>query len=165
MESVVTSLVAVLGTLLGATATYVFQLRTARQARRTAREERLWQERLAAYTAFAAALTDFRKSQYDRWHRQRENPKSPEYLTARDHSYAQRATATSALFRLRLVTNSRELEQLATTALRLTEEIHDATDEQDRAHRGQQAGDALHKFTEAAAASVQQIPDQLRALE
>lgn len=63
MESVVTSLVAILGTLLGATTTYAFQIRTAKQARQSATEERLWQERLAAYSTFAGALTDFRKSQ------------------------------------------------------------------------------------------------------
>ncbi|TXK35129.1 hypothetical protein [Nonomuraea sp. C10] len=157
MESVITSLVAIAGTLLGATATYVFQLRTARQARQSAREERLWQERLAAYSAFAGALTDFRKSQNDRWHREQEDPQSAAYLTARDDSYRQRANATAALFRLRLVTTNRELEELASLALRSTEEIHEAADEQDRTDRGRKARRALLDFTQAAAANVQRI--------
>jgi hypothetical protein len=157
MESVVASLVAILGTLLGAAATYVFQLRTARQARQSAREERLWQERLAAYSTFAGALTDFRKSQNDRWHREQEDIQSAAYAAARDESYRQRANATAALFRLRLVTASQELDSLASLALKLTEGIHDATDAQDRIDRGRKARQALLKFSQAAAVDVQQF--------
>jgi hypothetical protein len=157
MESVVTSLVAILGTLLGATATYVFQMRTAKQARQSAREERLWQERLAAYSTFAGALADFRKSQNDRWHRKQEDSQSAAYATARDESYRQRANATAALFRLRLVTTNQELDGLASLALRLTEDIHDAADEQDRTDRGRKARRALLDFAQAAAGDVQQF--------
>lgn len=157
MESVVTSLVAIFGTLMGAAATYVFQLRTAKQARQSAREERLWQERLAAYSTFAGALTDFRKSQNDRWHREQEDPQSAAYSTVRDESYRQRANATAALFRLRLVTTNQELDDLASLALRLTEEIHDATDEEDRTARGRKARRALLDFAKAAAVDVQQL--------
>ncbi|MEV0586766.1 hypothetical protein [Nonomuraea sp. NPDC050310] len=157
MESVVTSLVAILGTLLGAIATYVFQMRTAKQARQSAREERLWQERLTAYSTFAGALTDFRKSQNDRWHREREDSLSTAYASARDESYRQRANATAALFRLQLVTANQELDGLASLALRLTEEIHDATDEQDRTDRGQKARRALLDFAQAAAVDVQRL--------
>lgn len=157
MGSAITSLIAILGTLLGATATYVFQMRTAKQARQSAREERLWQERLAAYSAFAGALTDFRKSQNDRWHRKQEDPKSSEYVAARDESYRQRAIATAALFRLRLVTPNQDLDELASLALRLTEEIHEATDEQDRTDRGRKARRALLNFAQAAAANVQKL--------
>ncbi|MCW2879478.1 MAG: serine/arginine repetitive matrix protein 2 [Sphaerisporangium sp.] len=157
MGSVVTSLVAILGTLLGATVTYVFQMRTAKQARQSAREERLWQERLAAYSAFAGALTDFRKSQNDRWHREQEDSQSAAYATARDDSYRQRANATAALFRLRLVTTNQELDGLASLALRLAEEIHEATDEQDRTDRGRKARRALLDFAQAAAADVQKL--------
>ncbi|GAA2282386.1 hypothetical protein GCM10010149_28830 [Nonomuraea roseoviolacea subsp. roseoviolacea] len=57
MQSAITSLIAVVGTLLGATATYIFQARATKQARWEARDERLWQEQLAAYSAFAGAIT------------------------------------------------------------------------------------------------------------
>ncbi|MFB9250116.1 hypothetical protein ACFFWE_17890 [Sphaerisporangium melleum] len=132
-------------------------MRTAKQARQSAREERLWQERLATYSTFASALTDFRKSQNDRWHREQENSQSAAYATARDESYRQRANATAALYRLRLVTTNPELDSLASLALKLTEEIHDATDEQDRTGRGRKARRALLDFTQAAAVDVQQL--------
>ncbi|WP_051866511.1 hypothetical protein [Streptosporangium roseum] len=77
MESAITSLIAIAGTLLGVAASYVFQLRSARQARRFAREDRLWQERLMAYSAFAEAVTAFRKSQNDRWRQAQANPLGP----------------------------------------------------------------------------------------
>src|SRR4051812_14137480 len=157
MANIMTSLIAILGTLLGATATYVFQMRAARQARQSAREERLWQERVAAYSAFAGALTDFRKSQNDRWHRKREDPQSAAYTAARDESYRQRANATAALFRLRLVTTNQKLDEMASLALQLTEEIHEATDEQDRTDRGRKARRALLDFAQAAAVQVQKI--------
>ncbi|NRQ36915.1 hypothetical protein HII36_34515 [Nonomuraea sp. NN258] len=149
-----------MGTLLGVAVTYAFQARTARQSRQTAREDRLWQERLAAYSTFAAALTDFRKSQNDRWHREQEDPRSAAFITARDESYQKRADATSALFRLRLLTANKTLHELASAALKLTEEIPSGTDEQDRKNRGRQARHALLDFTEAAAAEVRQTDSQ-----
>lgn len=157
MGSAITSIIAVVGTLLGATATYVFQARAARQARQAAREERLWQERLSAYSAFASALTDFRKSQNDRWHREQEDPKSEAFITARDESYLKRSEATAALFRLRLVAAEGALDELASAALKLTEEVHLAADEPDRRDRGRKARRALLDFTQAAATQVQEV--------
>ncbi|MER6952184.1 hypothetical protein ABT294_50060 [Nonomuraea sp. NPDC000554] len=156
MASAITSIIAVVGTLLGATVTYVFQARAAKQARQAAREERLWQERLVSYSAFAGALTDFRQSQNDRWHLEQENPQSQAFIAARDASYQKRADATSALFRLRLVAANGTLNELASAALKLTEEIPQAADESDRRDRGRKARRALLDFTEAAAAQVRE---------
>lgn len=150
MESAITSLIAIAGTLLGVAASYVFQLRSARQARRFAREDRLWQERLTAYSAFAEAVTAFRKSQNDRWHQAQENPATSAALAARDESYHQRANATAALFRLRLVCTDESLRDAASLALRLTEELHEAADEADRTVQGRKARRALRDFVEAA---------------
>ncbi|GGO79223.1 hypothetical protein [Nonomuraea cavernae] len=160
MASAIPSIIAVAGTLLGVTITYVFQTRAARQARQAAREERLWQERLAAYSAFAGALTDFRKSQNDRWHREQEDPQSQAFIAARDESYQKRADATSALFRLRLVAANGTLSELASAALKLTEEIALAADEPDRRDLGRKARRALLNFTEAAAAHVRETDSQ-----
>jgi hypothetical protein len=154
MESAIASLVAIVGTLLGAAATYLFQMRTAKQTQQAVREERLWQEQLAAFSAFAAAITDFRKSQNDRWHRERDNPASAEFILARDESYRLRANATAALFRIRLVSEEGTLHDLAQQALSATENIHEAADEQGRAALGQAARLALHNFVVAASAQV-----------
>ncbi|MFC4013897.1 hypothetical protein ACFOY2_42185 [Nonomuraea purpurea] len=160
MVSAITSIIAVVGTLLGVTVTYVFQARAAKQARQVAREERLWQERLVAYSAFAGALTDFRQSQNDRWHREQEDPQSQAFIAARDASYQKRVDATSTLFRLRLVAANGTLSELASAALKLTEEIPLAADESDRRDRGRKARRALLDFTEAAAAQVRESDSQ-----
>ncbi|GAA3709707.1 hypothetical protein GCM10022224_089030 [Nonomuraea antimicrobica] len=157
MASAITSIIAVAGTLLGVTVTYVFQTRAARQARQTAREDRLWQEQLAAYSTFAGALTDFRQSQNDRWHHEQEDPQSQAFIAARDESYKKRTDATSALFRLRLVAANEALTELAYFALKHTEDIPLASDESDRKDRGRKARRALLNFTEAAATQVREI--------
>jgi hypothetical protein len=60
------SVIAVLGTLGGATASYLFQGKISERNESKARDERLRQERLAAYSSFAGAVMDLRGIQYDR---------------------------------------------------------------------------------------------------
>lgn len=60
VEVVATSLVAVLGTLLGSVATYWIQRSTVRQQEGLARAERLRQERVEAFTGYGGALHDYR---------------------------------------------------------------------------------------------------------
>ena len=67
VSAVVASLIAVAGTLLGASSTYWFQQRAAQRAEITARQERLRQDQLAACSAFAAAVTDLRRALIAVW--------------------------------------------------------------------------------------------------
>lgn len=53
MQGLLASVIAVVGTLLGSTVTYVFQRVNAGRVERFARDERLRQERIAAYSGFA----------------------------------------------------------------------------------------------------------------
>jgi hypothetical protein len=48
VNSIIASLAAILGVVLGSVLTYLFQARNARQAQEFARDQRLWQERLTA---------------------------------------------------------------------------------------------------------------------
>lgn len=66
MTVVLASVIAVLGTLGGATASYLFQGKISERNESKARDERLRQERLAAYSSFAGAVMDLRGIQYDR---------------------------------------------------------------------------------------------------
>ncbi|MFI6900571.1 hypothetical protein ACIBKY_04885 [Nonomuraea sp. NPDC050394] len=154
MESAVVALIAVAGTLLGAAVTHISQARKAAQDRQAARSERLWQERLAAYSAFAEALTDFRKVQNDRWHLEQEDPSSEKFSQIRDGSYKERARVTAALFRLRLLSPDGHLNDLAAGALAAAEDIPAAADEADRSLRGQAARRLLYEFVEAASEQV-----------
>ncbi|MEW1803471.1 hypothetical protein ACIGO7_26245 [Streptomyces virginiae] len=103
MDAALTGLVAVFATLAGSTLTFVFQRHIARRAERFTRDQQLWHERIATYSAFAAAVTDFRRSQNDRWHLERADPNSPQFIGARDESYQRRADSTAALCRVRLL--------------------------------------------------------------
>ena len=57
-----------------------------------------------------------------------------------------RAKATAALCRVQLVGGDPALSQLAEKALNATTEVHIATDEEDRARRGEKARLALQNF-------------------
>lgn len=131
--------------LAGSALTFVFQTQAARQAEQFARERHLWSERIAAYSAFAAALTDFRRVQNDRWHLEQEDAAGSQFVTARDESYRLRAAATAALCRVRLLSGNVELNAQAQGALEATTEVHLAHDEQDRLDRGDRARLALEE--------------------
>ncbi|MFD7308029.1 hypothetical protein [Promicromonospora sp. NPDC059942] len=117
MEIIVTSVVAVLGTLLGSLATHYFQRRNRADAERFERGERLRKERVSAYTTFGGALVNLRRAHMDRWfaiHDQRDgaDPEALRYETYRLYTDAQ-----EALFRVQLITESRELIDLGKQAI------------------------------------------------
>ena len=146
MNTVLTSLVAVFATLAGSTLTFAFQRHTALQTERFTRNRQFWTERVSTYSAFAAAMTDFRRSQNDRWHLEQRDPNSSKVASARQESYQRRADATAALYRVRLVSHDPSLDLLAQAALDVTTDIHTAHDEEDRTKRGEKARIALDRF-------------------
>jgi hypothetical protein len=150
MSSVVSAVVAVIGTLLGATATYVFQRIDADHKDRSLRGERFRQERLAVYTEFAGAVTDLRLAAYDRWHRYQEDPNSTAYAAARDEYWKLYAVARNVQLKLRLLTDDTNLVRLVHEAVERASEIKDADAEPERQHRGEQAKRALDDFIWAA---------------
>ncbi|WP_433214289.1 hypothetical protein [Microtetraspora malaysiensis] len=156
MESAITSLIAIAGTLLGVAATHIFQTRVARQVRRDARNERLWQERLAAYSAFAGAITSYRGSQNARWYGKREGD-SDAYISVRTESLNERANAKAALFRLQLISSDGVLNCLASEALEATTDIHRASNETERAERSERSQHALLLLVEAASRQIRQV--------
>ncbi|MEU1033157.1 MULTISPECIES: hypothetical protein [Streptomyces] len=154
MNGILTSLIAVFATLAGSALTFLFQRHAAQQAEQFSREQRLWHERIAAYSDFAAAVTDFRRSQNDRWHAEQADPRSPQTVAASEASYQRRADATGALCRVQLVCGEPELSRLAQEAVDATTHIHTAHDERDRAGRGEEARLALQRFLAAASPHV-----------
>ena len=135
VDSIIASLAAITGVALGSVLTYLFQARNTRQIQEFARDQQFRQERLAAYSEFAGVVTDFRRSENDRWHREQEDPRGEPFISARDESYQLRAKATAAMCRVQLIGGDATLGQLAQNALDATTEIHEATDEEDRAAR------------------------------
>ncbi|MFF8846913.1 hypothetical protein ACF08N_30055 [Streptomyces sp. NPDC015127] len=149
-----TAVIAVVGTLLGSVATHLFQRQTAERSAVLARAEQLRQERIAAYSAFAGALVDYRRGQNDRWHRAMEAPGSVAAEEARIDSYRLRSSAHQALIRVQLVCDDPQALDLAAAAFEVTNCMHEAPDETDRSQRSEQARETLSEFIGTAAPGV-----------
>ncbi|MBX9425863.1 hypothetical protein [Streptomyces lateritius] len=148
------ALIAVAGTLLGVVATHWFQARATERTASLARTEQLRQERIATYSAYASAVVDYRHSQNDRWFRAAQQPGSEEAEESRHASYRQRTATRQALFRVQLVCDDPHIRRLAEAAFKETHCMHEAVGETERAHRSEQAKEALALFISAAAPGV-----------
>lgn len=105
-------------------------------------------------SAFAATVTDLRRSQNDRWCLEQADPDSPQFTSAREESYQRRADATAALCRVHLINNDARLDEVTQAALDAEIEIQKAHDEPGRARRGERARLALDRFLSDASAQV-----------
>lgn len=124
MEAVVTSVVAIVGTLLGAGTTHYFQRREADRSHILAREEKLRQERMDAYCAYAGTLLEYRRVLVHRWFVLHEGESCGEDTPElREEQYKTRGAAHEAMFRTQMVTDAPEIaaraEQVMATVTRL----------------------------------------------
>ncbi|MDT0476501.1 hypothetical protein RM863_30675 [Streptomyces sp. DSM 41014] len=158
MEVIATSLIAVLGTLLGSSLTYLFQRRTAERAERFTRAERLRQERIDAYCSYGGALANFRRGQLDHWFATHDGNAVDEEAAWELRREAQRlrALALEAQFRVELLTLSDELSDLARQALRAVDRFPDAHSREDLEPVWEAARSLMHAFI---AASRRHVPD------
>jgi hypothetical protein len=116
MDGLLTSVIAVAGTLAGSSLTYLFGRLTARRTERVARDERLRQERIAAYSAFAGAMTELRQAVISRWLAEQRDPEGPDRRAAWTESDKRGAAADHAHLKVQLLTEDAELLQLADAA-------------------------------------------------
>ncbi|MDK1472981.1 hypothetical protein QNO07_05980 [Streptomyces sp. 549] len=131
MNAIATSVIAVLGTLLGSTVTHVFQQRSVRRMEETARRERLRQERLDVYGTYAGLLVDFRQAMLHHWFCVHEGRDAEDEVVLRGRSFEQRASAQQKLFQLQLITDAPELVTAAVAAFRAIGDINRAQDRAD----------------------------------
>ncbi|MGW3145656.1 hypothetical protein ACWDG1_13440 [Streptomyces sp. NPDC001177] len=155
MDSVLSALIAVLGTLLGAGMTHLFQRRAAARDEAFASQQQLRSERMTVYSDFAGAVTEFRRGQHDRWYRKNEDPDSPAYFEARMESYRLRSRALHALFRVQLIASNQTTIDAARHAHYLTVRVHRAPDETELDALAMQAKDAVERFVQLASSDVQ----------
>ncbi|MZD06581.1 hypothetical protein GTW43_15970 [Streptomyces sp. SID5785] len=157
MEVVATSLIAVLGTLLGSLLTHLFQRRTALHTERFTRGERLRQERVEAYGTFAGALANYRRGQMDYWFaRERGRLAEGETLhEVRREAQRLRATALEAMFRAEMLTPSPALDAAGRDALRAVDRISSASDQDELQPAREDSRTAIYHL---AAASRRHIP-------
>ncbi|MEV0321055.1 hypothetical protein ACIBKX_17770 [Streptomyces sp. NPDC050658] len=125
MDVVATSVVAVLGTLLGAGLTHLLQHRTALRAEQFTRDERLRQERIDAYCAFGGALANYRRGQMDYWFGRHDGRvrEEAELHELRRESQRLRAVAMEAMFRAELLTDAPNLAALGRDALKAVDDM------------------------------------------
>ncbi|MCC9309475.1 hypothetical protein LN042_20740 [Kitasatospora sp. RB6PN24] len=135
MDAILTSLIAVLGTLLGSTATHVFQQRTARRAELLARQERLRRERLDAYSGYAGLLVTFRQAMLHHWFCVHEDTDAEDEVALRRRSFETRSETQHALFQVQLITEDGPLADLAAEAFRQIGKIDRACDRDDVTQR------------------------------
>ncbi|WP_052863696.1 hypothetical protein [Streptomyces niger] len=126
MEAVVTSVVAVVGTLLGAGTTHLFQRRETERSHALAREEKLRQERIDAYCAYAGALLEYRRVLVHRWFVLHEGDElcgedTPEL---REEQYKARRAAHEAMFRAQMVSDDAGVVELAEQLMADVTELH-----------------------------------------
>lgn len=128
MNSALTSLIAVVGTLAGSGLTYLFGRLTARRTERVARHERLRQERISAYVTFVGALTDLRQALISLWFLKRGEPDAADARAAHTEADKRGAAAHLARFSIQLLTDDAELLGLAERVFGPVDGLVDAKD-------------------------------------
>ncbi|MEV0980350.1 MULTISPECIES: hypothetical protein [unclassified Streptomyces] len=117
MESIIASAIAVVGALLGSGITLAFQQRTTDRSHQFARREKLRQERLDAYSAYAGALVNYRRCMVHLWFCEHEQPPPEDPDAVRIRAYDLRSSTQEALFRLQMLTDDGRLSQTAEDVL------------------------------------------------
>lgn len=146
MNGALSTLVAVLGTLLGVVVTHLFQRTSSERAQSFTLGQQLRSERLTVYSDFAGAVTELRRGQQDRWHRRREDPQGPDHFEARTESYRLRGVALHALFRVQLIASRPEVVDAARATYETTASIHQAAERAELSANGEQARESLERF-------------------
>ena len=150
MEVLAASVIAVLGTLLGAAATHRYQLRSAQLAARTALAEKTRQERLDAYATYGGALMDYRRSLIDYCFAKREGQPEEDRLTLRRESFQLRSVAQEALFRIELLSENTDLIQAGRDALNAVATVYECNTREALRERRDASRSAVYAFITAA---------------
>lgn len=152
MAVVLASVIAVLGTLGGGALSYVLQSKISERSELRARSERVRQERLTAYSAFAGAVMDIRGAQYDRGYSRLTGPTSEnDRAGIRAESSRLRSIAWSAFYRFKLTSPDERLTTLARKAVEEALDVTDASDKVDLKKRSEQARVRIEEFITVAA--------------
>ncbi|MFF7237191.1 hypothetical protein [Streptomyces collinus] len=117
MDSIIASAIAVLGTLFGSGITLAFQQRTTDRSHQFTRREKLRQERLDAYSAYAGALVNYRRCLVHLWFCEHEQPPPEQPDAVRIRAYDLRSSAQEALFRVQMLTDDDRLSRAAEDVL------------------------------------------------
>ncbi|AUG79431.1 hypothetical protein CFP65_4705 [Kitasatospora sp. MMS16-BH015] len=150
MTTLFTSLIAVLGTLLGSSVTHLFQQRATRHTEARQAVERLRQERLDAYGGYAGLLVEFRQAMLHAWFSEHEQLDEADTVQLRRHSFELRTSTHQALLRLQLLVDEPTLVEAATTAFRSVGRIDRAEGREELLPRRDESQQLIDAFLRAA---------------
>jgi hypothetical protein len=146
------SVIAVLGTLGGATASYLFQGKISERNESKALDERMRRERLASYSSFAAAVMDLRGIRYNSgYSRITAEDDQLDQSSIRTESTRLRSVAWTAYYRFKLTSPDQLLADLATRAVEEALDVADGSDMADLRTRSERARARINEFINAAA--------------
>ncbi|WP_327689436.1 hypothetical protein [Streptomyces tubercidicus] len=143
MDQVLTTFIAVAGTLIGSLLGYQFQKRVADRS-----------ERRSAVLAFTAATNEFIRSQHDWWHRRHEEQDGPAHVAARTEAFRIRGQAFQAVHQLRLLVPDDDLHARAEQAIGMIGALHRATDREELRTKSVEARASLSSFVVHASAQI-----------
>jgi hypothetical protein len=155
VDSAISAIIAVAGTILGAALAYFFQSRASERAEAFALQRELRAERMSVYSSYMTALTEHRRAQTDWYNRRAEDPDSAATFAARVESYRLKGVARGLLAQVRLVTRDPAVVTAAMEAFRQTRHVHHAEDSTDLSMRTKAAEDAMDGFIALAADEIQ----------
>ncbi|MFE9875207.1 hypothetical protein [Streptomyces sp. NPDC005784] len=150
MEAISASAIAVLGTLLGSGITLAFQRRTVEKGHEFTRRERLRQERLDAYSAYAGALVNYRRCLVHLWFCIHEQPPPEDADEVRIRAYDLRSSAQEALFRVQMLTDDEALSQSAEAVLTAMTGLYKTDSRSELDERRDHTRDAISHLVRAA---------------
>lgn len=149
---------AIIGVVLGTVLTYVVQNRMASRAEDFVQRQRLRDERLDAYSAFAAGVMDARRAQINRWYQRRESQRGSQlYESAKADSYHARTAARRDEYRVQLVAKDESTRVRAREVVESLGAIHKADTRADMEDRADVTRELIDRFVTEA--SAQLAPD------
>ncbi|MEU8692127.1 protein kilB [Streptomyces sp. NPDC048665] len=152
MDSLVSSVIAVVGTLLGAVVAGLLQHRVSRVDRQEAQDQALRRERLSAVTSLVAALSEHRRAMWVREDLRLSGAPSDAYAEARAQSHTTRAAITAPLTAVKILAPS--LSEAAEHAARACYSLRAVADEDVLTARREAAIAASDRLVNAAAALI-----------
>jgi hypothetical protein len=148
----ITTMIAVAGTLLGAIVSGLFQHRSAGRTEQVARREQLRQAQIEAVTALAVAVSDHRAAMWIRGDARLKGDSDERVRELRSRSHATRSAVTRPLIALRLHITDPAVRQAADEMVTATYAMRDADTSTDALTRAREAALAAHdRFVDVAA--------------
>ncbi|GAA4123694.1 hypothetical protein GCM10022415_29110 [Knoellia locipacati] len=139
--------VGVVGAVVGAVASYPFQVLHAKRTDAYSRSQQLRTERVAVYSSFAEKIMDWRRSQNRRKKRSfgREASGSADPVIS-DENQRVRAAAWSAYYRVKLLCDDPEIDRVAFEALECVSRMKDALTLEEVQAVGEEVRAKLERF-------------------